>query len=233
MKKVLVFLVALFAFCNCLFAGVMEDLNNELNDIEQEYWAALASPINSQYYKSFDDKLKNFVLKCQNLQFKLSQNPLNKNLPNITSPAIMLTRTFSHVNRNALISLGHRRFNKKRTNMFSYRSEFTRIEKERIDAEAEAKLAKGHKVRKRKPRYPNLLIVNINWYSNWINDVKAANIDAVVASSRVGRSRGKNRGRKPDPSLRILAEKYTAFMTAIAELRIAIVTIRQKAKDIK
>ena len=77
MKKVLVFLVALFAFCNCLFAGVMEDLNNELNDIEQEYWAALASPINSQYYKSFDDKLKNFVLKCQNLQFKLSQNPLN------------------------------------------------------------------------------------------------------------------------------------------------------------
>jgi hypothetical protein len=145
----------------------------------------------------------------------------------------MLARTFSHVNRNAFISLGHRRFNKKRTNMFSYRSEFTRIEKERIDAESEAKLAKGQKVRKRKPRYPNLLIVNINWYSNWINDVKAANIDAVVASSRSGRSRGKNRGRKPDPSLRILAEKYSSFMSSIADLRIAIVTIRQQVKDIK
>jgi hypothetical protein len=232
MKKLLGVFIALFVLGNCLFAGVMEDLNAQLNDIEQEFWAVLASPSDSQYYKEFDARLKKFVFKCQELQFKISQNPFYKHLPNLTSPAITLTRTFSTVNRPSLIKVGHRRFHRKRTNMFSYRTEFSRIEKERISAEVEAQKERGVKnPKRRKPRYPNLANINVRYYTTWINDIKAANISSVVSSYRGSRGRGK--GRKPDPSLRILAEKYSSFMSAIADLRIAIVTIRQQVKDIK
>ena len=239
MKKFLGLLFAVLTCCSSLLAGPMEDLNNQLNDIEQEFWAALASPIGSDYYNRFDESLKKFVFKCQDLQMKLKRDPRNFKLPNITSPAITLTRTFSTVNRSTLIKFGHRRYNQKRTNFYNYKTEFTRLERARILAEKEAaqiaaenENADGAKSKRRNdkrkrsrisstPRYPSLSIININAYASWINDVKAANISSVISSGR---------GRKQEAALRNLAEKYSSFMNSIADLRIAIAIIRQQGK---
>lgn len=237
MKKFLGLLFAVLTCCSSLLAGPMEDLNNQLNDIEQEFWAALASPIGSDYYNRFDESLKKFVFKCQDLQMKLKRDPRNFKLPNITSPAITLTRTFSTVNRSTLIKFGHRRYNQKRTNFYNYKTEFTRLERARILAEKEAEkeadyesdssTSKSRKSKRKRsrisstPRYPSLSIININAYASWINDVKAANISSVISSGR---------GRKKDAGLRNLAEKYSSFMNSIADLRIAIAIIRQQGK---
>ena len=239
MVKKIGLILLLITFFNFLHAGVLDDVTKELDEIEREFWTITTLDRMSERHREFSQKLALFTISCRDIQAKLQKTKQRFQLPNITDSSVAIedilkdirtkdilaygilayprytsVKYFLGASQPAINNFSNHRYNSRNSNRFNRSNRYTNNNQSdnKSNSTSNAK-------------------IDLNSYQRWLYNIKQANENDFLNSSKRILQRG-TRKHKKNSRVRSIIDYYNLYMTNIVNLRLTIETLRQKAKNL-
>lgn len=195
------YFLLIFIFTGFLYADSLDDISQELDEIEREFWYIVTLERVGERYRNFSRKMALFTISCRKIQEKI--NHKNMKLPNLTTTSVAIQYILAEV-RQKDISI----FRIPRVSRDTSIKSFIRSQ------------------RRYRHFYNNSYTtkIDLNAYKNWLNEIKIKNENSFLRFNSSNRiiSR-KNRKAK----MKKLSSLYNVYITNIIKLRYDIEVLKQ------
>ena len=238
MVKKFCLILLLITFFNFLHAGVLDDVTKELDEIEREFWTITTLDRMSERHREFSQKLALFTISCRDIQAKVQETKQRFHLPNITDSSVAIEDILKDIRTKDILAYGilayprytsvkyflgasqpsannfpNHRYNSRNSNRYNRSNRYTN------NSQSDSTPTSNDNK------------INLESYKRWLYNIKQANENDFLNSSKRILQRATRRPKK-NSRVRSIIDYYNLYMTNIVNLRLTIETLRQKAKNL-
>lgn len=201
MKRFLFLLI--FIFTGFLYADSLDDISQELDEIEREFWYVCTLERVGERYRNFSRKMALFTISCRKIQEKI--NHKNLNLPNLTITSVTI--------QNILVDV---------------RQKDKSIRIPRISRNTSLKrFLRSHRCNRHFYNNSDTTKIDLAAYKNWLNEIKIENENRFENSIFLINHATKRKRISKDTKIKRLCSLYNVYITNIIKLRYDIAVLKQ------
>ena len=213
-------MILLLLFCCTLVrADLLDDVSRQLDLLEKEYWRSQYSST-GDYREGVERRLRALVANVNKISSQLRKAGKHR-VADITSPMGTLLGNYGRI-KPATIKRFSLSFSG--TSMRDYTREFRSLLRDKEEAEARKNAKEGKKVKKERSASrrlsPTLANVDLIEYERWVAEVVASNMDKFISKKNNGSDSERDK----------MNDQVSVYLTAVKNIRIGLVKIRQQTK---
>ena len=213
-------MILLLLFCCTLVrADLLDDVSRQLDLLEKEYWRSQYSST-GDYREGVERRLRALVANVNKISSQLRKAGKHR-VADITSPMGTLLGNYGRI-KPATIKRFSLSFSG--TSMRDYTREFRSLLRDKEEAEARKNEKEGKKVKKERSASrrlsPTLANVDLIEYERWVAEVVASNMDKFIGKKNNGSDSERDK----------MNDQVSIYLTAVKNIRIGLVKIRQQTK---